>query len=140
VGDAVQRVGLRLGHDLLETPPRLATGWHLGLNTLCATGLALSLLQNRLVQSSRGQLFNPSRFWGPQTGPNPTDRAKLGSKRHLICDGRGVPLVIRVTGANRNDSQEALALVDAVPPCREGAGVRAVVLIACWVTVVMMRK
>jgi hypothetical protein len=48
--------------------------------------------------------------------------------------------VIRVTGANRNDSQEALALVDAVPPCREGVGVRAVVLIACWVTVVMMRK
>ena len=26
-------------------------------------------------------------FGGLQTGPNPTDRAKLGSKRHLICDG-----------------------------------------------------
>jgi transposase len=52
---------------------------------------------------------------GAQTGPNPTDRAKLGSKRHLICDGRGVPLVIQLTGANRNDSQQALALVDAVP-------------------------
>jgi transposase len=24
---------------------------------------------------------------GPKTGPNPTDRAKRGSKRHLICDG-----------------------------------------------------
>lgn len=54
-------------------------------------------------------------FLGVQTGPNPTDRAKLGSKRHLICDGRGVPLAIRLTGANRNDSQEALALVDAIP-------------------------
>jgi hypothetical protein len=43
------------------------------------------------------------------------DRAKLGSKRHLICDGRGVPLAIQLTGANRNDSQEALALVDAIP-------------------------
>ena len=53
---------------------------------------------------------------GDQTGPNPTDRAKRGSKRHLICDGRGVPLAIRLTGANRNDSQEALALVDAIPP------------------------
>jgi hypothetical protein len=30
-------------------------------------------------------------------------------------DGRGVPLAVRVTGANRNDSQEALALVDAIP-------------------------
>jgi transposase len=44
------------------------------------------------------------------------DRAKRGSKRHLICDGRGVPLAVRLTGANRNDSQEALALVDAIPP------------------------
>src|SRR5436309_16045522 len=31
-------------------------------------------------------------FGGPQTGPNPADRAKRGSKRHLICDGQGVPL------------------------------------------------
>jgi len=38
-----------------------------------------------------------------------------GSKRHLICDAQGVPLAIHLTGANRNDSQEALALVDAVP-------------------------
>jgi hypothetical protein len=53
---------------------------------------------------------------GDQTGPNPTDRAKRGSKRHLICEGRGMPLAVRLTGANRNDSQEALALVDAIPP------------------------
>ena len=53
---------------------------------------------------------------GTLTGPNPTDRAKRRSKRHLICDGQGVPLAIRLTGANRNDSQEALALVDAIPP------------------------
>jgi transposase len=50
---------------------------------------------------------------GDHTGPNPTDRAKLGSKRHLICDGQGVPLAVRLTGANRNDS---LTLVDAIPP------------------------
>jgi transposase len=43
---------------------------------------------------------------GTQTGPNPTDRARRGSKRHLICDAQGVPLAIRPTGANRNDSQE----------------------------------
>jgi transposase len=39
----------------------------------------------------------------------------LGSKRHLICDGRGVPFAVQLTGANRNDSQQALALVDAIP-------------------------
>jgi transposase len=59
---------------------------------------------------------------GDQTGPNPTDRAKRGSKRHLICDGRGVPLAVRLTGANRNDSQEALALVDAIPPLHSERG------------------
>jgi transposase len=61
-------------------------------------------------------------YGGTQTGPNPTDRAKRGSKRHLICDGQGVPLAVRLTGANRNDSQEALALVDAIPPLQGGHG------------------
>jgi transposase len=60
-------------------------------------------------------------YGGDQT-PNPTDRAKRGSKRHLICDGRGVPLAVRLNGANRNDSQEALALVDAIPPLRGERG------------------
>src|SRR5712691_889471 len=57
---------------------------------------------------------------GAQTGP--TDRAKRGSNRHLICDAQGVPLAVRLTGANRNDSQEALALVDAIPPLRGKCG------------------
>src|SRR5580765_1300359 len=35
-------------------------------------------------------------YAGEQTGPNPTDRAKRGSKRHLICDGLGVPLAATV--------------------------------------------
>jgi len=51
-------------------------------------------------------------YGGDQTGPNPTDRAKRGSKRHLICDGRGVPLAVRLTGANRNDSQEVSHMDD----------------------------
>ena len=59
---------------------------------------------------------------GTQTGPTPTDRAKRGSKRHLICDAQGVPLAIRLTGAHRNYSQEALALVDAIPPLQGGRG------------------
>jgi transposase len=62
---------------------------------------------------------------GSKTGPNPTDRAKRGSKGHLLCDGQGVPLAVRLTGANRNDSQEALALVDANPPCKANEADRA---------------
>jgi transposase len=33
-----------------------------------------------------------------------------------MCDGLVAPLSVRLTGANRNDSPEALALVDAIPP------------------------
>lgn len=40
---------------------------------------------------------------GDRTGPNPTDRAKLGSKRHLWVDQRGAPLAIQITPANIND-------------------------------------
>ncbi len=68
-----------------------------------------------MVAGSVGRQLGTGSFWGQQTGPNPTDRAKLGSKRHLICDGRGVPLAIQLNGANRNDSQQALSLVDAIP-------------------------
>lgn len=40
------------------------------------------------------------------TGPNPTDRSKKGTKRHLLTDGKGTPLAVVVTGANRNDFKE----------------------------------
>jgi transposase len=65
------------------------------------------------------------RFLGVQRGRNPTDRAKLGSKRHLIFDGRGIPLAIQLTGANRKDSQQALSLVDAIPPFQGERGLSA---------------
>jgi transposase len=77
---------------------------------------------DRLVAGGRGQLLYPRGVRRDQTGPNPTDRAKRGSKRHRICDARGVPLAVRLTGANRNDSQEALALVDAIPPLHGKCG------------------
>ena len=35
--------------------------------------------------------------------------------RFICFVGKGVPLAIQLTGANRNDSQQALALVDAIP-------------------------
>ncbi|UXN00465.1 IS5 family transposase [Xanthomonas hortorum pv. pelargonii] len=53
---------------------------------------------------------------GAPTGPNPTDRGKLGSKRHLIVDRNGVPLAVCVTGANRHDSVVFEELIDALPP------------------------
>ncbi|WP_143809136.1 IS5 family transposase [Paraburkholderia susongensis] len=52
---------------------------------------------------------------GQETGPNPTDRGKLGTKRHLVVDARGVPLAITITGANRHDSITFERTADAIP-------------------------
>lgn len=53
---------------------------------------------------------------GDETGPNPTDRRKPGTKQHLLVDRNGVPLEIRVTGANRHDVLEIIPLVANMPP------------------------
>jgi putative transposase len=45
----------------------------------------------------------PAPLGGQETGPNPTDRGKCGTKRHLLVDGRGVPLAVHLSGANRHD-------------------------------------
>ncbi|MGH7162831.1 MAG: IS5 family transposase [Planctomycetota bacterium] len=42
---------------------------------------------------------------GKKTGPNPTDRAKSGTKRSLLTDGAGVPLSVVVDGANTHDKR-----------------------------------
>jgi transposase len=51
---------------------------------------------------------------GAATGPNPTDRRKLGTKHHLLVDGGGIPLAALTTGANRHDSTQLVPLLDAV--------------------------
>lgn len=48
------------------------------------------------------------------TGSNPTDRGKAGSKRHLLTDGRGVPLAVVLSGANRHDMKKLAQLLDVV--------------------------
>lgn len=51
---------------------------------------------------------------GDLTGPNPTDRAKRGVKRHLLTDGRGVPLSALITGANVHDKRKVADVLDAI--------------------------
>ncbi|KAF2779572.1 transposase DDE domain protein [Streptomyces sp. OM5714] len=61
---------------------------------------------------------------GPLTGPNPTDRGKLGSKIHLITDRNGLPLSLGASGANMHDSQGLKPLVRGIPPVRSRRGPR----------------
>ena len=57
---------------------------------------------------------------GDQTGPNPTDRGKPGTKHHVLTEGQGVPLVTHSTGANVPDVNELLPLVDNIPLRSQG--------------------
>jgi transposase len=59
---------------------------------------------------------------GRKTGPNPTDRRKLGSKHHIIVDANGIPLAIALTGANRHDITQLLPLVDKIPAVKGKPG------------------
>jgi transposase len=45
---------------------------------------------------------------GEDTGPNPTDRSKSGSKHHVLTDAHGIPLNATVTAANVNEVTQVL--------------------------------
>jgi len=55
----------------------------------------------------------PAPLGGEATGPNPTDRGKSGTKRHVLVDGNGAPLAFYLTAANRHD-------VKGLPPLLTG--------------------
>jgi transposase len=55
-------------------------------------------------------------FEGGLTGPSPVDRARTGSKHHLLVDAAGVPLAVTLTGGNRNDITQLLPLIDSIMP------------------------
>ena len=46
------------------------------------------------------------------TGPTPTDRGKLGTKRHVLTDGQGIPLSVVITAANTHDMKAAINTLD----------------------------
>jgi transposase len=55
-------------------------------------------------------------FKGDLTGPSPGNRARTGSKHHLLVNAAGVPLAVALTGGNRNDVPQLLPLVDGITP------------------------
>lgn len=73
---------------------------------------------------SRGDrwLDRPGERGGSKTGPNPTDRARPGSKRHLLGERQGIPLAIVLTATNVNEITVFEQLVDSVAPVRGRVG------------------
>lgn len=57
---------------------------------------------------------NKSRFDGDKRGPNPTDRAKLGTKKSLIVERSGGPLGVEIAGANVHDKKLLKETIEAI--------------------------
>src|SRR6516225_3214304 len=115
VGGPAGRIALRVRDELLAAAAGLAGGRHLGRDPRGAPGPAgrrrkagLVEVRHRLVQCAGG-------FWGADTGPNPTDRGKNGTKHHLMVDRAGVPVASRVSAANVHDVRRLLPTVVACP-------------------------
>ncbi|MBE7158421.1 MAG: IS5 family transposase, partial [Rhodospirillales bacterium] len=77
---------------------------------------------HRLVAGLRRLLVRSRQRGGDTIGPNPTDRGKPGTKRHLVVDRGGLPLALTLTGANRHDSKTLIEVVDAIQPVRQRRG------------------
>ena len=116
------RTRLRLGHDLLASPPRLTTDGCLAAAARTAARQAPPSRPARPLPCRLRLRLAARAFGGTKTGPSPVDRRKTGSKHHLITDANGVPLACLLTGANRHDVTQLLPLVEAIPPVRGTRG------------------
>ena len=61
-------------------------------------------------------------YGGGATGPSPVDRAKPGTKHHVITDASGIPLASSVTGANAHDVTEMAPLFNKRPEAAAKVG------------------
>ncbi len=109
---------MRQWHDLLAPVTRLAAGWSLATIAPGTFATAPGCWADRLGAGVTGLSQRAGSRGGEQTGPNPTDRGKLGSKRHIVVDRNGIPLAVLLSPANVHDSRMVEAAVDAIPPLR----------------------
>jgi transposase len=64
----------------------------------------------------------PAPGGGDDTGPNPTDRAKSGTKHTLLVDGNGAPLALHSTGANASDQKLLETIIHKFPHVKGKSG------------------
>ena len=66
------------------------------------------------------RVFSPP--GGAETGPNPTDRGRSDSKRHIVDDRNGIPLSIDQSAAKVHDSKVLETTIDAIQPIKRPRG------------------
>jgi transposase len=67
-----------------------------------------------LTEVSLDGSLHKAPYGGEGTGPNPTDRAKLGWKWSVASERHGVPIGWVIDGANRNDVRMLVPTIEAV--------------------------
>jgi transposase len=100
---------------MLASLAGLEKSWRMGQNPPSIAEQVAASRPPRFFSCGGRFGFSSSGFWGAKTGPNPTDRRKKGSKHHMVTDANGIPLAVRLTGANRHDITQLLPLVSDIP-------------------------
>lgn len=59
-------------------------------------------------------VMGKSRFKGGARGPNPTDRAKMGTKKSVVVEQDGGPLGVVIAAANVNDNKLLAETIEAI--------------------------
>ncbi len=70
------------------------------------------------ARAARDSARVPAPAGGEATGKDPTNRGKLGTKRHVVVDRHGLPLAVTISASNVHDLLMLEAAIDAVPPLR----------------------
>jgi hypothetical protein len=122
VGVPAPGAGVRLGHDCLAAAAGLAGSWGMAAAARGAAGRAERRRSFGLVAGGDRQLPRAGAEGRPKTGPSPADRARPGSKHHLITEAHGIPLAVSLTGGNRNDITQLIPQIEAIPPVRGRRG------------------
>src|SRR5207253_567817 len=89
--------GLRLWGHVLAPIARLAGGRSVEADPPSTAHGTPPGGRDRLVARRDRQLQCAGVKRGAQTGPNPTDRGRPGSKHHILTEAQGVPLVVTLT-------------------------------------------
>ena len=122
MGGSSAGVGLRLRYDVLAPTPRLERRRGLAPPPGRVARPAARCGPDRLDAGGDGCVHRAHKKGGAATGPNPTDRGKPGTKRHLVSDANGIPLAAFLTAANVNEVTLLERLIDAIPPIRGKVG------------------
>src|SRR5512147_1072579 len=122
LGTGIAWERLPVGHDPPAPVAGLARGRRVGAVAPGAARPAGDRQRHRLAPGRARQRRRPGQNRGDQTGPNPTERGRPGTKRDVLTDRAGIPLAVRLGPANTPDSRLFEPLIDAVPPIRQCSG------------------